>query len=184
MLKGEEVIREEGLEGRKRYECAYMCPRCGGERETVSHMFGGCSGNQGVLDKFNSETREHLKIQVPWVENMVGWAIGGVNMVRHEGGLWGIIRGELEGQVVTQEEEGGQRASFEKVRECPQWLINAGLGLGRSVSPPVWAHHIQGRNIPGWFRPTGRLRRSRLRRGRLLVPDVRRSGCPHCRRCG
>ena len=127
VLKGEEVIREEGLEGRKKFECAYMCPRCGGERETVSHMFGGCPGNRGVLDKFNSEIREYLKVQVPWVENMVGWAIGGVNMVRHEGGLWGIIRGELEGQVVTQEEEGGQRASFEKVRECPQWLINAGL---------------------------------------------------------
>ena len=33
------------------------------------------------------------------VENMVGWAIGGLSVVRHdEVGLWGIIRGEMVGQ--------------------------------------------------------------------------------------
>ena len=50
-------------------------------------------------------------------------------MVRHGGGLWGIVRVGMTGALPL-EAAGGEDVrveNFEKLRGCPGWLINAGL---------------------------------------------------------
>ena len=90
-------------------------------------MFGVCSGNAHIVNRVNEEIKEHLEKHAPWVENMVGWKIGGESMVRHGGGLWGIVRGGMTGAVEAAGGEDVGVENFGKLRGCPGWIINAGL---------------------------------------------------------